>query len=143
MNNIAAQKAVIDLELNEIDAEMASLYARMASLHEDLSRLDKAEAAIKGLSLTTLKTAKPAKVKRETPTKSNLTIKEMVLIILKDYPDGLIALDILSKINSHFDKTFIRTSLSPQLSRLKQSGDINKFGKHWLLTNKKLMEAQM
>jgi len=122
---------------------MEALHARLSDLNENLSRLDKAEAAINGQSLTTFKNIKHGRVKGETPTKPHLTIKEMVLIILKDYPDGLIALDILSKINSHFNQTFIRTSLSPQLSRLKRSGDIYKIGKFWLLKNMGFMEENM
>jgi predicted nuclease with TOPRIM domain len=48
------------------------------------------------------------------------TIKEAVLDVLRDYPEGLIALDILAKINERFSTNLVRTSLSPQLSRLKQ-----------------------
>jgi len=135
--------ANIALQRNDIEVEVSTLRERLDVLYEDLNRLDKAEAAINGQSFTTFKSIKPGIVKRETVVKSYLTIKEMVLVILKDHPNGLIALDILSEINTHFNQTFVRTSLSPQLSRLKRSGDLDKIGKYWLLKNRELMEGPM
>jgi hypothetical protein len=65
------------------------------------------------------------------------TIKEAVLQILDDFPEGLIALDILAKINDRFSIRLVRTSLSPQLSRLKQEGKIVNHGSTWLKKAKK------
>jgi len=48
------------------------------------------------------------------------TIKEAVLEALAQRPEGMTALEILDEINKrYFDGKIVRTSLSPQLSRLK------------------------
>jgi len=51
---------------------------------------------------------------------SQITIMQAVLNVLSDRPDGMTALEILSEINTrYFGGQMKRTSLSPQLSRLK------------------------
>lgn len=53
------------------------------------------------------------------------SIKEMVLVLLREnMPRGLTALEILEKINLRWWPHLPRTSLSPQLSRLKQRKEI-------------------
>lgn len=48
------------------------------------------------------------------------TIKDAVLEVLKHKPEGMTALEILDEINKrYFAGKYARTSLSPQLSRLK------------------------
>lgn len=61
------------------------------------------------------------------------TIKEAVLTILADHPEGLLALDLLAKINARFDWKLIRPSLSPQLSRLKRERKITYSDGLWRL----------
>jgi len=126
LNSIAIERLEVVVEISELQEKLDALYER-------LSRLDKAEAALNGKSLTAFKGAKP---KPPTP-QTNLTIKQMVLIILKENPEGLTALDILSTINAHFNQSFARTSLSPQLSRLKGLNKIHKVNKHWVLSELK------
>jgi hypothetical protein len=55
--------------------------------------------------------------------------------VLKDHPDGMTALEILHEINTrYFAGRIERTSLSPQLSRLKdRDGKIVLKGNRWLL----------
>jgi len=53
---------------------------------------------------------------------SKPTIKQAVLEALKHKPEGMTALEILSEINTrYFGGEILRTSLSPQLSRLKDN----------------------
>jgi hypothetical protein len=61
------------------------------------------------------------------------TIKEAVLEILGRYPMGLTAMDILREINASLNTSYARTTLSPQLSRLKHEGKIMQSGIVWLL----------
>ena len=131
--NIAAERCNIEVEIANIEMEIAALYVTLAELSDSLLRLNKAEAELRGQSFTEFKLSKPVSAKSEASVENNLTIKQMALKVLADYPDGLTALQILSKINSRFEKNFIRTSLSPQLSRLNQTGDVHKRGKRWLL----------
>jgi hypothetical protein len=55
--------------------------------------------------------------------------------VLPEFPEGLLALDILAKINARFDLSLVRTSLSPQLTRLKREGRITNRGSIWLVPN--------
>lgn len=52
------------------------------------------------------------------------TTQDMVLEILNDKPKGLSALNILEELNSRWSLGLVRTSLSPQISRLKQKGKL-------------------
>ncbi len=47
------------------------------------------------------------------------TIKEAVLALLADFPNGLTADEVLAKLNAGPMPTLARSSLSPQLSRLR------------------------
>lgn len=53
------------------------------------------------------------------------TIKEKIKKILINHTNGLNCADILIRLNENSPKIYARTSLSPQLSRLRQDGIIN------------------
>jgi hypothetical protein len=63
------------------------------------------------------------------------TIIQAVLEVLKRRPDGMTALEILAEINArYFEGKIARTSLSPQLSRLKdRDGKIDLRGERWFI----------
>ena len=63
-----------------------------------------------------------------------ITIKEAILATLDHKPDGLTALEILDELNAkYFNGGLARTSLSPQLSRLKERDrKITLQGDHWI-----------
>lgn len=61
------------------------------------------------------------------------TIKEAVLEILKDAGRGMTALEILPEVNRRLNVDYPRTSLSPQLSRLKADGLLEREGIVWSL----------
>ncbi|HEV7325509.1 MAG TPA: hypothetical protein VGN91_10595 [Bosea sp. (in: a-proteobacteria)] len=66
--------------------------------------------------------------------KHNNTIKAQVIGILSSKKDGKAeALQILEELNRINDQKFDRTSLSPQLSRLKQQGIISHESPYWKL----------
>ncbi len=71
--------------------------------------------------------------RRSVPEK---TIKEAVLAVLKESTTGLTALDILDRINAHLGVNYPRTSLSPQLSRLKADGLLRREGNIWSKANR-------
>ncbi len=79
------------------------------------------------------------KVKNKHGTESEIipnTIKDEVMKILEKNKDGLIALDILAELNKKRSEPLVRTSLSPQLSRLKRAGYIQLIGSLWRLVEK-------
>ena len=65
------------------------------------------------------------------------SIKAEVIKLLNDYPNGLPASKILTMLQGSTWPKLIRTSLSPQLSRLKQSGILQYQDKNWLLAEDK------
>lgn len=63
------------------------------------------------------------------------TIKEDVINLLEFYGRGVTALNILEDLKKRYNRrNLMRSSLSPQLSRLKQEGKLEYFDKKWILS---------
>jgi hypothetical protein len=62
------------------------------------------------------------------------SIKEAALEVLRDAPDGLLALDVLKRINDRRMEPISRSSLSPQLTRLARAGLVALVGSNWRIT---------
>ena len=75
---------------------------------------------------------------RQTRRFGKMTIKEGVVAVLDEHPNGMPALDILREINLRYGWAYARESLSPQLSRLKQEGHIDLTGRIWHLPGQKI-----
>jgi hypothetical protein len=67
------------------------------------------------------------------PPRANETMKEAALAILENEPRGLLANQILEKMNKRLGTEYARSSLSPQLSRLKDEKKIELFKDRWIL----------
>lgn len=80
----------------------------------------------------------PYEFKRSRPVAAEKTIKQAVLEILGDVRRGMTALEILPAVNAKLGVDYPRTSLSPQLSRLKNDGLIERKGIVWSLVSRKL-----
>ena len=70
---------------------------------------------------------------RRGPRPKDGTIKQAVIEILAAEGKGLVALDLLNRLNDRNGSTLVRSSLSPQLSRLKQEGVLQLTGGFWHL----------
>ncbi|WP_312312758.1 hypothetical protein [Sphingobium yanoikuyae] len=86
--------------------------------------------------LRDLQVAKAALEAQRTPesgsgSATTLTIKDMAREILGAQPNGLNSSGILDGIKKTFGRDVERTSLSPQLSRLKEEGDLALDGDVW------------
>lgn len=92
----------------------------------DLQKALKAE-------LRELQLAKAALEQGEVPTPSggSLTIKDMAREVLSGLPNGLNSSGILEGIKKSFGRDIERTSLSPQLSRMKDDGELVLDGEMW------------
>jgi hypothetical protein len=108
--------------------ESAAAEAKIKQIEQELVDLRNAAKAI-GIA-NRLPTDGIRTTRRKPP---QTTIKEAVLQVLADYPQGLLALDLLAKINERFDWQLVRPSLSPQLTRLKRAGKITNWGSTWQL----------
>jgi hypothetical protein len=102
---------------------------RRQSWMESASALEAAKNELHRIDLL-LEAFDQAVAKSEQPT-----IMQAVLDVLKHRPEGMTALEILAEINSrYFDGKYVRTSLSPQLSRLKdRDRKITLRGNRWFL----------
>lgn len=120
---------LIDL-LEAKRAENRSLVQEIARLERELSDLDHASRAIGLVNRLPALT-----INRRLPAVP--TIKKAVLDVLENYPSGLSALQILAEINERYGTDYPRTSLSPQLSRLKQEEKLSKNGTLWVPAKKR------
>ena len=85
-------------------AELESITETLTRMVEEIEQIARAEQAIAGI---------------EPPAKTGLTIKQAVLKVLEEEKRALNAQQILALINErYFDGKVVRSSLSPQLSRL-------------------------
>lgn len=128
--------------LQELSVLEAEVQARMDELHAERDQLRKAALAA-GIETDSPPEQKASQkteeiqqrrfqsVIRKLPT---VTLKQAVLIVLKEQGHPMQALDILDAINKKFDADFPRTSLSPQLSRLKDDNLLERDGRIWHLT---------
>jgi hypothetical protein len=64
------------------------------------------------------------------------TIMAEIMNILGEHPNGLLALDILRIINQTREPPLARSSLSPQLSRLKERQYLDFDGTYWRINEK-------
>jgi hypothetical protein len=111
---IPERAAELERLLDPLRRQQEEIAEKIRAYESELGELQNAAKAIGIVN----RLHKPLGITRKaTPP---LSIKEAVIEVLRDYPDGLIALDILAKINERFSMKLVRTSLSPQLSRLKQ-----------------------
>lgn len=92
---------------------------QLKALKAELKELQVAEAALDGQEA-------PAAAQASGPT-----IKDMARAVLADQPEGLTSQEILVEIKARFEREIDRTSLSPQLSRLKDAGEVGLLGEKW------------
>lgn len=114
-----------------LQQERAQLHMQLRAVQRELEEIEKAARA-SSLQLTESETRQQQAVDKA-PI-SNMTMKEASVEILKKYPDGLSAKLILSELNEMLGSNYVRSSLSPQLSRLKKDGIIYDVNGIWTLT---------
>jgi hypothetical protein len=107
----------------EIAAAEEALQEQLHALLEERLRLVRAETAIASASAQPPNMPRQAKERRQ----PRGVIKRAILRTLEYAPDGMDAVTILVTINNRLGSDFARTSLSPQLSRLKNDG----FHRNW------------
>lgn len=117
-----------------LDAREAEIKKIRSELLKEQKQIKAARAAIEDKDAPKIESGESNspnnKVERQT-----LTIKEMVLHVLRDTLSGgpATASEIINAVNSEFGKDFPRTSVSPQLSRLRQSGDLVDYDGKWAI----------
>ncbi|ABA03416.1 hypothetical protein Nwi_0148 [Nitrobacter winogradskyi Nb-255] len=122
-------------ELDELEAPLRQQLAAIADEREELRRaaLAAGPPPMRPANTVTQQADEGRRSRRTIPEK---TIKDAVVEVLRAKGSGMTALEILAAINLKFGTEYPRTSLSPQLSRLKADGKINRDGIVWTLEKK-------
>lgn len=129
------------LSLREfIEKREAEIKNLMVSLKRELKELRAARDAIMSES-TAAKSSEVRDIDSDSPKR---TIKEMALISLMDHGGSGTAEEILEWISEGFGKIIERSSLSPQLSRLKADGrlELDAHSMIWKLAQESSGEAE-
>lgn len=117
-----------DVELQEVDAALKAISSFSLQLTGNFGSSGGAEAVA---------SQPKAKATPRAKTKAiGMTLKEMIIAVLRAHRGGMDALSILAAINDRWEIGLARTSLSPQLSRLKAEGKLRLVGKDWSLVQK-------
>lgn len=109
-NMLLDQRAEISRGIMPLVSDITRLREKLSQKQMELetwkAELEKINSALKAVD--------------DTEARSHITIMDAVMEVLADRPDGMTALEILAEINTrYFGGRIIRSSLSPQLSRLK------------------------
>lgn len=128
--------------LRELDAEERPLHEKLKALAEERAKLIAAATAAEieipkiahiQRAVANANRALDAVSRRRTIPER--TLKDAVIEVLQDKGRGMTALEILAAINLKFSTDYPRTSLSPQLSRLKAEGKLVREGIVWRLSD--------
>lgn len=111
---------------NYIETRREEILRQIDELKAELQEIKLAETAIK-LGVVNSAPTKPYSDNRS-------TIKQMVAEVLQGRPNGADAADIVTLIKQEFGEDVARSSLSPQLSRLKEEGKVILEGRIWRLS---------
>jgi hypothetical protein len=74
--------------------------------------------------------------------RAQITLKQAIVNVLKEHPEGLESGDLLTALRESDYPNLLRTSMSPQLSRMKGNEVANVHGRWTLTENKKAAEAK-
>jgi hypothetical protein len=130
----------IDRRRKELTAQRGSLLEQLAAIDNELKQLNAAEEAAKssqffiGLAGRMQMAGSTSALLSQLPVRAPRgAIKKAVIRTLAQHPDGLDAMSILHEMNARDATDYERTSLSPQLSRLKNDGILTLDGNIWRL----------
>jgi aspartate aminotransferase-like enzyme len=130
-------------------ARRKDITAQIQALNEELRDLDRMESALTGQGSLTLATANLAsavpveyratpeemeRLSRRQRRRFEMGIKAMGLQVLASMNQDVPAMQIIELIKDSFGVSLVRTSLSPQLSRLKDEGLVELTDKGWRIT---------
>lgn len=121
---LSAQLAEIEAEQEEVNRELEAIKSAAKALGMDLNQFGIAEEG-ENIPLFRLYSF------------GDVSIKQAVRLALDVLSEGVNSHDLFTAINRrYFEDRLPRTSFSPQLSRLKQDGEVEDRGSGWVLTDK-------
>ena len=114
-----------------LQSQRSGLVAQLKAVQKEIDEIEKASRA-SGLAVAEQKPA-PRTIEIEPKQVAPRTMKEATVDTLRKFPDGLPATEILPVVNKLLGTDYPRSSLSPQLSRLKREGVIYDIKGLWKL----------
>lgn len=122
----------------ELDADLLPLLQRLSAIKAEKDQLRRAALAAGLENEPTAGSEAPRRGRRLREG----TIKTAVVAILEEVGRPMTALELLDRVNERQASTLVRTSLSPQLSRLKDEGAIKLTDKLWHLPEQSVPENE-
>lgn len=122
----------------ELQERLDELRAQIGPIEFELKQADAAIALMTDVKPSGAEASRNAVAhftRQQNPQAEHLTIKELVLKVLAEHlPNGATSQQFLEVFAQKWGRTDIRrTSLSPQLTRLKDEGKVVLMGKQWML----------
>ena len=103
-SEIRKQSQPLEAEAAQLRSKLADLDARLKTLSREENDIQRALAAMG----------------RNVAAETTITIKDAILDVLAVAPQGLTSNELLTALNDRFfEGTLVRTSMSPQIARLK------------------------
>ena len=130
---LATRRKELESKISELRPQVSKLQSELRALQSELSEVEIASNAI-GRSSSGGGPSLFERVAGGPPIRKG-TLKDKIIAVLKLRPKGATSTEILDLIAEQFDETIPRTSLSPQLSRLKSEGWLSLIGSNWILTD--------
>lgn len=125
----------------ELDETEGPLREKLREIAKERDQLHRAALAA-GFEIVPVTGSQGPRIFRSPRRLPEKTIKEAVVEILGERKGGMKALDILAEINKRFASSYPRTSLSPQLSRLKGENVIVLENNAWRLASDKPQKSK-
>ncbi|MEO1046892.1 MAG: hypothetical protein AAFW59_01050 [Pseudomonadota bacterium] len=132
----------------ELNKEISALRMRLRRLQDEAEQVRRGVQAMSGQIISPSgnlgsKQSILHHRRKANPDLQELTFKQLTLKALSEhFEDGATANELLDFFRTRWGRTdIVRTSLSPQLTRLKRDGKISLNGKTWRLASKENGEA--
>lgn len=106
-----------------LDERETAIKGQLKALRLELAEIKVARVALEGASGEVIHSA----------AQSGPTIKDMIRRVLEGAANGMTSNEVLANIKAEFGKDVERTSLSPQLSRMKGDGEVFLDDDKWYL----------
>lgn len=107
-----------------IERRETEVRQRIAELRMELQELRIAREALEASPVRVASISNRGRGSHATESKSESTIKSMILIVLSEHQEGGDANRVVEWIKSRFQRDVLRSSVSPQLTRLRDEGRI-------------------
>lgn len=145
-DSLQSAKHAAIMEHQQIHNELEMLYGRINALLERASylqslasdldaKLEFHQPSVEQSNLLSFEEHPRTQNALGSPQSDSLSVREMLVHILRGSPRGLDVRTLLNLLKSVFGADVPRTTVSPQLSRMKQEGLLTLEGDVWKLSN--------